>query len=242
MTPLTEAQSTVDIQKFVGKEVKITETGKDKLGLDIITETLDSIVEAVDQLKDSLSDRTKDSKKRLKKQLNAFKLFKKRSREEGLESDTDKTKSQKKKGFNLAPEFDFLKFIGRYLKYVLIGTLINGLFTGNQLIIKTFRIGILAYFAAQKIAGKFIAKIGKSIGISLQGVTRPFRAGGRLITRSFRKLGKAVFGWVDDAIKMLWGGIKNIGGGLAKGAKNVIGAGKNLLGKGVKALSKTGVG
>ncbi len=242
LTPIPEAQSTVDIQKFVGKEVKPVETGKDKLGLDIITKTLESIVEAIDQLKDSLSDRTKDSKKRLKKQLNALKLFNKRSREEDLESDKDKSTTKKKKGFNLAPEFDFLKTIGRYLKYVLIGTLVNGLFTGNQLIIKTFRIGILAYFAAQKIAAQFVANIVKTISKSLRAVTRPFRAMGRLITRAFRNLGKAIFGWVDDAVKMLWRGIKNLGGGLLKGAKNVIGAGKNLVGKGVKALSKTGVG
>ena len=242
LTPIPETQSTVDIQKFVGKEVKPVETGKDKLGLDIITKTLDSIVEAIDQLKDSLSDRTKDSKKRLKKQLNALKLFRKRSREEELESDKDKSTTTKKKGFNLAPEFDFLKTIGRYLKYVLIGTLVNGLFTGNQLIIKTFRIGILAYFAGQKIAAQFVAKIVKTISKSLRAVTRPFRAMGRLITRAFRNLGKVIFGWVDDAVKMLWRGIKNLGGGLLKGAKNVIGAGKNLVGKGVKALSKTGVG
>ena len=253
LTPIPEAQPTVDIQKFVGKEVKPVETGKDKLGLDIITKTLDSIVESIDQLKDSLSDRTKDSKIRLKKQLNALKIFNKRSREKDLESDKDKSTTKKKKGFNLAPEFDFLKTIGRYLKYVLIGTLVNGLFTGNQLIIKTFRIGILAYFAAQKIAAQFVANIVKTISKSLRAVTRPFRAMGRLITRAFRNLGKAIFGWVDDAVKMLWRGIKNLGGGLLKGAKNlgggllkgaknVIGAGKNLLGKGIKAFSQTGVG
>ena len=235
LTPIPETQSTVDIQKFVGKEVKPVETGKDKLGLDIITKTLDSIVEAIDQLKDSLSDRTKDSKKRLKKQLNAFKLLKKRSREENLESDSDKTKSKKKKGFNLAPEFDFLKTIGRYLKFVLIGTLVNGLFTGNQLIIKTFRVGILAYFAGQRLVGKFVANIVKTISKSLRGVTRPFRAMGRLVSRSFRKLGAAVFKWVDDAVKMLATGIKNVGSSILRG-------GKNVIGKAVNVLSKTPIG
>jgi len=247
LTPIPEAQSTVDIQKFVGKEVKSTETGKDKLGLDIITKTLDSIVESIDQLKDSLSDRTKDSKKRLKKQLNALKLLKKRSREEDLESDSDKTKSKKKKGFNLAPEFDFLKTIGRYLKFVLIGTLVNGLFTGNQLIIKTFRVGILAYFAAQKLVGKFVGNIVKTISKSLRGVTRPFRAMGRLITRSFRKLGSAVFKWVDDAVKMLAKGISGVGKtvlnvvrntGAGKVVGNVLQKGKGLLSKGKGLLSK----
>ena len=235
LTPIPETQSTVDIQKFVGKEVKPVETGKDKLGLDIITKTLDSIVESIDQLKDSLSDRTKDSKKRLKKQLNAFKLLKKRSREENLESDSDKTKSKKKKGFNLAPEFDFLKTIGRYLKFVLIGTLVNGLFTGNQLIIKTFRVGILAYFAGQRLVGKFVANIVKTISKSLRGVTRPFRAMGRLVSRSFRKLGAAVFKWVDDAVKMLATGIKNVGSSILRG-------GKNVIGKAVNVLSKTPIG
>ena len=235
LTPIPETQSTVDIQKFVGKEVKPVETGKDKLGLDIITKTLDSIVESIDQLKDSLSDRTKDSKKRLKKQLNAFKLLKKRSREENLESDSDKTKSKKKKGFNLAPEFDFLKTIGRYLKFVLIGTLVNGLFTGNQLIIKTFRVGILAYFAGQRLVGKFVANIVKTISKSLRGATRPFRAMGRLVSRSFRKLGAAVFKWVDDAVKMLATGIKNVGSSILRG-------GKNVIGKAVNVLSKTPIG
>jgi len=235
LTSIPEAQSTVDIQKFVGKEVKSTEIGKDNLGLDIITKTLDSIVESIDKLKDSLSDRTKDSKKRLKKQLNALKLLKKRSREEDLESDSDKTKSKKKKGFNLAPEFDFLKTIGRYLKFVLIGTLVNGLFTGNQLIIKTFRVGILAYFAGQRLVGKFVGNIVKTIGKSLRGVTRPFRAMGRLITRSFRKLGSAVFKWVDDAVKMLAGGIRSVGSSILRG-------GKNVIGKAVNVLSKTPIG
>ena len=58
---------------------------------------------------------------------------------------------------------------------------------------------------------------------------------GRLVSRSFRKLGAAVFKWVDDAVKMLATGIKNVGSSILRG-------GKNVIGKAVNVLSKTPIG